>query len=271
MKTTLNITHPAFALFTFACFALAPDVRAVCQQGCGINNNTFLGDGALINNTSGVGNTAVGFNALLTNNDGLSNTATGYQALKNNTTGGGNTANGNQALASNNTASSNSAFGNNALAFNIGGSANTATGSFALNRNQNGGSNTATGDSALIQNTGSSNTAIGSQAGANLTSGSNNIDIGANVLGLAGEANTIRIGKNLPPQTPQKTFIGGIYGRTAASGVGVFVGPTGQLGTVVSARSLTAELFRVSSTNRPKPETRLQCVSSPARREQSGP
>ena len=43
MKTTMNITHPAFALFAFACFVLAPDVRAVCQQGCGINNQYIPG------------------------------------------------------------------------------------------------------------------------------------------------------------------------------------------------------------------------------------
>ena len=63
-------------------------------------------------------------------------------------------------------------------------------------------------------------------------SGSNNIDIGANVNGFAGESNTIRIGK-LGTQT--KTFIAGIRGATVASGVGVIVGTTGQLGTVVSS------------------------------------
>ena len=34
MKTIVNITYPAFALFAFACFALSPQARAVCQQGC---------------------------------------------------------------------------------------------------------------------------------------------------------------------------------------------------------------------------------------------
>ena len=84
---------------------------------------------------------------------------------------------------------------------------------------------------ALLGNhTGSSNIAVGSQAGANLTTGSNNIDIGA--LGVGGEANTIRIGRS---GTQRKTFIAGIRGATVANGVGVIVGTTGQLGTVVSS------------------------------------
>ena len=83
---------------------------------------------------------------------------------------------------------------------------------------------------ALLNNRGSNNIAVGSQAGANLTTGSNNIDIGA--LGSAGEANTIRIGRS---GTQRKTFIPGIRGATVANGVGVIVGTTGQLGTVVSS------------------------------------
>ena len=83
---------------------------------------------------------------------------------------------------------------------------------------------------ALEHNTiGSSNIAVGSQAGSNLTTGSNNIEIGN--LGSAGESNTIRIGKS---GTQRKTFIAGIRGATVANGVGVIVGTTGQLGTVVS-------------------------------------
>src|SRR5207249_9353646 len=46
------------------CFALSPYARAVCQNGCGTNNNTFLGDNALISNTTGNDNTATGKNAL---------------------------------------------------------------------------------------------------------------------------------------------------------------------------------------------------------------
>ena len=68
MKTIPNITYPAFALFAFVCFALSPDVRAVCQQGCDATDNTFLGDDALTNNTTGTDNTAIGHSALLPSN-----------------------------------------------------------------------------------------------------------------------------------------------------------------------------------------------------------
>jgi uncharacterized coiled-coil protein SlyX len=55
---------------------------------------------------------------------------------------------------------------------------------------------------------------------------------------VAAEANTIRIGKS---ETQKKTLIAGIRGATVASGVGVIIGTTGQLGTVVSsARSKEA-------------------------------
>jgi endosialidase-like protein len=84
---------------------------------------------------------------------------------------------------------------------------------------------------ALLKNTtGSNNIGLGVSAGSNLTTGNNNIDIGA--PGTAGEANTIRVGKS---GTQKKTFVAGIRGVTVASGVGVIVGTTGQLGTVASS------------------------------------
>jgi trimeric autotransporter adhesin len=116
--------------------------------------------------------------------------------------------------------------------------------------------NTAEGQSALHDlTTGEFNTAVGFQAlsemvpllatrvaqtilawesvpGSTLLPGATNIDIGANVTGAAGEANTIRIGKS---GTQKKTFVAGIRGVTVPSGVGVIVGTTGQLGTVVSS------------------------------------
>ena len=90
--------------------------------------------------------------------------------------------------------------------------------------------NTANGAARSHNTTGSNNIALGVQAGANLTTGSNNIDIGNR--GVAGESNTIRIGK---PGTQTATFIAGISGATVASGVGVIVDSNGQLGTVVSS------------------------------------
>jgi trimeric autotransporter adhesin len=95
-----------------AWFALGPQARADCQEGCDLsNNNTFLGDDALINNTFGSTNTAIGATALHDNTIGNGNTATGAFALTSNTTGGENTANGVGALSGNTTGNSNIALG----------------------------------------------------------------------------------------------------------------------------------------------------------------
>ena len=234
MKTTTNITYPAFALFAFACFALSPQALAVCQQNCGgfNNSNTFLGDDALINNTS-FDNTAIGFQALLNNTTGSSNTAVGDSALSLNT-GIWNTAIGAGALSSvgAGAGNENTATGISALAFNTSGSLNTVTGAFALGDNTTGSNNTAMGDSALGRNTtGINNIAVGFQAGINLTTGKNNIYIG-NSGSSSGEAAKIRIGTD---GIQKATFIAGISGVTVPAGVGVIVGSDGKLGTVVSS------------------------------------
>src|SRR5436309_2209947 len=66
---------PVLIALTLACFALSPKARAQCQEGCLPDQNTVLGAGALIHNTTGFGDTAMGFNALFSNTTGLSNTA----------------------------------------------------------------------------------------------------------------------------------------------------------------------------------------------------
>ena len=107
------------------CFALLPAARAVCQEGCDLTNeNTFLGDNALVNNTTGDLNTATGAFALYNNNGG-DNTATGHDALYFNLTGSGNTATGLNALLNNTTGSNNIAVG-----FNAG--SNLTTGSYNI-------------------------------------------------------------------------------------------------------------------------------------------
>ena len=73
---------------------------------------------------------------------------------------------------------------------------------------------------------------MGLNAGSNLTTGDNNIDIGANVNGVAGESNTIRIGNT----DITGTFIRGISGATIASGTAVLVAANGQLGTATSSK-----------------------------------
>ena len=212
------------------------------------DSNTATGSEALISNTTGIRNTATGFAALQSNTTGERNTATGRAALANNTTGNHNTAGGQNALFFNSTGIQNTATGSSALVFNtIGnqntadgygamvfnttGNQNTASGYFAVYQNTTGNSNTGTGYSALLNNTtGNQNIALGNFAGSNLTTGDNNIDIGN--PGVAGEANTIRIGA---VGTQAATYIAGIIGKTSPRGTPVFINANGQLGTVTSS------------------------------------
>ena len=176
-------TIPLF-LFVVASLSLSPQAPADCQQDCDLTNgNTFLGDDALLNNTSGDRNTALGSQALFKNTSGGANTATGSTTLFSNTIGDANTATGDRALFNNITGSSNTATGVTALESNTGGDGNTANGVQALQSNTNGNDNTATGLLALNSNTtGSLNTATGSNALGSNTTGFRNTANGANAL-----------------------------------------------------------------------------------------
>ena len=202
---------------------------ALARNGFDGTGNTAVGAGALFSNISGGFNTAVGFNAL-SKNTSSTNTGLGEEALFNNTNGTGNTATGAAALFKNISGNNNSASGLEALFSNTTGSNNTANGLLALETNTAGHDNIAVGFQALKANTtGNNNIALGSNAGANLTSGSNDIDIGA--TGNAGEANTIRIGKQ---GTQKATFIAGISG-VPVTGSTVVVNASGKLGVATSS------------------------------------
>jgi hypothetical protein len=193
MKRITSIIYPAFALFAFACFALAPTARAACQDACLTNNNTVQGDDALISLTTGTDNTAVGTDALHFNTVGDRNTANGSGALTQNTTGARNTAIGTGALTFNSTGSFNTATGDAALGSNTTGTDNTATGIQAMLFNTTGSFNTANGDGALQSNTtGNDNTATGFVALINNTTGTDNTATGVGALGsnTEGIANT---------------------------------------------------------------------------------
>jgi hypothetical protein len=195
------------------------------------DSNTAIGSQALFGNTIGVRNTASGYAALNSNTTGERNTATGRAALTFNTTGNNNTADGHDALFSNRTGIRNAASGSFALFSNTIANDNTATGYFALFSNTTGNSNTADGYDALVNNTtGVGNIAVGNFAGANLTTGDQNIDIGN--LGLAGEANTIRIGTE---GTQTHAYLAGVYETNIANGLVVKVDSSGHLGTVGSS------------------------------------
>jgi hypothetical protein len=175
--------------------------------------------------------------ALFSNTGGGNNSATGYKALEGNTTGSFNTANGSTSLVGNTTGNFNTADGAVALATNTTGSNNVGNGYSALVLNTTGLNNTALGYNALLRNTtGSSNIALGSGAGQNLTTGNNNIGIGND--GVAGEANTIRIGT---VGTHTATFIAGISG-VGVQGIAVKVNASGQLGTAPSSGRFKDEI-----------------------------
>ena len=230
---------PVLITLMLGCFAFSPQARAACQKGCLTNNNTVLGDDALLNNTTGFENTAVGFNALLSNTTGLQNTAIGFSALLSNTDGFGNTGTGLNPLHDNTIGNANTANGANALYHNTSGDNNTAIGFIALLANTTGFDNTANGNNALLLNrTGSDNIALGASAGQNLTTGSHNIYIG-NLGGTNDESRKIRIGT---VGGQNATFIAGISGGTVPDGVGVIVGSNGKLGTVVSSARFKDEI-----------------------------
>jgi len=226
MKTISHIIYAAFALFTFACFALLQNVQAVVPPPDGgyANQNTAEGKDALFNLTTGVENTAIGFRALYNISDALHNTAVGFQALANNeqsdnsgvgwhalfsnTWGYGNTAFGVDVMGLNNTgnfntaagftallhndADDNTAYGAQALYSNTTGDSNTATGSGALFSNIDGNDNTAIGFQALYSNTsGGGNNAFGYQALLSNISGIRNLAVGSGALGslTSGDSN----------------------------------------------------------------------------------
>jgi hypothetical protein len=198
--------------------------------------NTAAGRNALRFHITGNHNTAIGGAALLLNTNGEGNTATGRAAMGNGTTGNNNTATGWQALF-NNAADRNTATGAFALYSNTTGFGNAANGNVALLSNTTGEFNTANGIEALVSNTtGGSNIALGAFAGGDLTTGDFNIDIGN--VGVAAEANTIRIGTS-GDQT--RTFIAGISGA-AVAGAAVKVNANGQLGVAPSSERFKAEI-----------------------------
>ena len=115
--------------------------------------NTHYGTGALLSNTSGVGNGAFGGNALYWNTGGSYNVADGFQALAYNTVGSYNIAIGSYALLLNTTGGYNTANGYQSLYYNTIGSDNVGAGSYTLFANTTGTYNSAVGYIALYHNT----------------------------------------------------------------------------------------------------------------------
>lgn len=246
-NTFLGLNAGNFSLTTFHNTAIG--TQALTNNTTG-QSNTATGSLALTSNTSGSGNTATGLFALRNNTVGSANTAVGYLALGNNIGGVNNTAIGIGALQLNTSGLSNTAGGTSSLINNTTGDENTASGAHALTDNTTGINNTAIGSSALVDNSiGSDNVAIGRGAGLFATTGSNNIYLGANVLGVAGEANIMYLGKQ---GTQTKTIVAGIRGTTTVNpdAIPVMIDSAGQLGTVSSSRRFKEDIRDMADTSR---------------------
>ena len=227
------------------------------------SNNTGIGASSLTRLTSGSWNTAAGSNALEKNATGSQNAAFGTSALESNIEGVGNAAFGTRALSSA-TSGGNTAIGTYAGLNIAGGDGNnTVVGNQAGWGISTGTYNTAMGYQAALSSslgglpllTGGHNIAVGVNAGYKLTSGSYNIalgDFGGSALttgsynidighvGVAAEANTIRIGTELASGVGQdKIFIAGIKDVTlSGTPKNVVIDPTtGQLGAAVGGGS----------------------------------
>jgi len=157
------------------------------------DNNVAVGKGALENNTTAVANVAVGMEALLRNTTGQSNSAIGFRTLSSNTTGSNNMGIGQATLRYSTTGNNNLAIGVQSLFRNTTGTSNVGLGLHALYNNVTSNYNTASGTQALKFTTAADNTAMGGQAGMGVTSGTLNSFFGrsSGSLVTTGSRNTI--------------------------------------------------------------------------------
>jgi trimeric autotransporter adhesin len=148
-------------------------------------NNTAVGDQALLRNTAGNNNTAIGLGALASNSTGINNIAQGSWALYNSTTGSNNTAIGLNTLIYNIANSRSTAIGYNAMYY----ADNRTTGRETFNTAV--GYEALKGSSTPAKNTSQWNTAIGDQALYSNTAGNYNVANGAYALffNTTGEGN----------------------------------------------------------------------------------
>ena len=240
--------------------------------------NVAVGSGALQNNATGNFNMAIGAEALQQNNanfnlaigfrvafqntTGNHLTGIGAAAMRNGTTGGFNTAIGADALRENTTTDFNLAVGDGALtSFNgttVADGANTALGSIALTILTSGQENVAVGRRALQTLTsGSNNVAVGWRSGDDLTTGSGNTFIGDRAGSSEGPdvSDVICIGESGDTdggqQTPNRCFIGNIFGVSTGSGgnVPVIIDNDGQLGTVISSKRFKKDIQPMGQTS----------------------
>jgi hypothetical protein len=185
----------------------------------GSATNTFVGLHAGNPSVASTFNTSLGEFALHALTGGTQNVAVGSHAGENLTNGSFDIAIGTSALTAN------------------AGDDDIAIGNFAC-ENCTGNSNVAIGSGTLgNETTGHDNIALGYHAGVSLFTGSNNIFVGNNG---ASESNTIRIGSG-----QSATYLAGVSGSTAASGVPVLVNGNDKLGTTTSSARFKEDVHDV--------------------------
>ena len=227
----MKIQFSLIIAMVFSFFGVSqPTPAQECPQHCD-NSSIAIGFVALNDNTTGSDNVAIGPAALANNTTGSHNIAIGSNVFANNIDGNFNIALGTNVMNAHSGGDNNVTVGHFAMYYDQGSQHNVALGNDALFGNFTGINNTALGYSALYYNTfGDNNIALDDEAGLNRITASNNIAIGNK--GVAGESNTIRIGKK---GTHTFTRIAGISGITVAGGVTVVVDTNGQLGTITSS------------------------------------
>ena len=156
---------------------------------------------------------------------------------------------GSYALSALTRGTNNTAMGSGALLQATEAQYNTALGGAALFSNIVGGGNTAVGLNSLVFTSGSWNTAVGANAGSAATTGSFNIYLGTNTYGVAGESNTMYLGK---VGTQTKTLIAGVRGITTvnANAIPVMIDSDGQLGTVSSSIRFKEDVQNMADASR---------------------
>ena len=143
------------------------------------NRNTFIGNQAGRDTSTGGNNIGIGFQALFANTTGNGSLAIGYQALLSLTSGSNNSAIGNSALTANLTGGSNTAVGSSAMVSSTAGHNNSALGLKTLWKNTTGNNNVAVGMVALQENTTAEhNVGVGYSALKINTKGQRNVAIG---------------------------------------------------------------------------------------------
>jgi hypothetical protein len=150
----------------------------VGKGGGSVANNTVVGSGALVANTTGDFNVAIGTNAMAANVTGGQNVSVGRASMQSATP------------------TLSVAIGTNAMLSAGSGTLNVAVGQDALRTSSASSRTTAIGSSSAYNTSGNFNTAIGNEALYSNTSGVNQVALGMRSLYFATGGNNIGIGYN---------------------------------------------------------------------------